>query len=133
MGIIEKFESEVKVVKDEVLSQLLNDEFPNDELNKIHLHKFDGFKICLVNGEFVRNNLETDFTMGSHHLVSEFIPNHEIWVDVRNSKNDIFSLIHHELTEAKLMKEGMSYEDAHAIATQKEEEFRKQNFCEHEN
>lgn len=83
------------------------------------------FKVFLINGEHVRDNLETDFTMASHGFVSGFIPKDEIWVDDRLSVNDIVATIHHEVFEAKLMAKGMPYPDAHALATESEKKFRK--------
>jgi len=83
------------------------------------------FKIFLINGEHVRNCLETDFTMASHGYVSGFIPKDEIWMDDRLSVNDIVAVMHHEVFEAKLMGKEMCYADAHALATESEKKFRK--------
>lgn len=83
------------------------------------------FKVFLINGEHVRNCLETDFTMASHGYVSGFIPKDEIWMDDRLSVNDLVAVMHHEVFEVKLMAGGMSYPDAHALATESEKKFRK--------
>jgi|GEM_PF-5116344 len=98
------------------------------ELNKRLIDVVGEFKIFLVNGEFVRNNLEIDFTMGSNPHVSNFIPKGEIWLDDRLTENDIAALIHHEIVEARLMRKGMGYEEAHALATSSEIKFRKRMF-----
>ena len=98
------------------------------ELNKQFLGTFDKFDVFLVSGEFIRNNLEIDFTMGSHHHVSDYIPNGEVWLDDKLSENDLKALIHHEVHELKLMRAGVSYEEAHKLATESEERFRKKNF-----
>ncbi|MFH1623390.1 MAG: hypothetical protein ABIA12_02655 [Candidatus Aenigmatarchaeota archaeon] len=94
-------------------------------LRKRQLGVMAGFKIFLVNGEHVRNNLETDFTMASHGFVSGFIRKDEIWMDDRLSVNDVVAVLHHEVFEAKLMEDGMPYEDAHVLATESERDFRK--------
>lgn len=94
-------------------------------LRKRQLGMMAGFKIFLVNGEHVRNNLETDFTMASHGFVSGFIRKDEIWMDDRLSVNDLVAVLHHEVFEVKLMEEGMPYEEAHALATESERDFRK--------
>jgi len=94
-------------------------------LRKRQLGTMAGFKIFLVNGEHVRNNLETDFTMASHGHVSGFIRKDEIWMDDRLSVNDLVAVMHHEVFEVKLMEEGMPYEEAHALATESERDFRK--------
>jgi hypothetical protein len=83
------------------------------------------FKIFLVNGEHVRNCMETDFTMASHGYVSGFIPKDEIWMDDRLSVNDLVAVMHHEIFEVQLMAKGMPYPDAHVLATESEKKFRK--------
>lgn len=95
------------------------------DLNKRLIDTFDGFKVFLVNGEYVRNNFEIDFTMGSHFHVSSYIPEGEVWLDDRLSENDLAALVCHEIHELKLMKEGMEYEKAHELATKLEIRFRK--------
>lgn len=97
-------------------------------LNKRMIETTEEFKVFLVNGEYVRNNLEIDFTMGSNPHVSSFIPKGEVWLDDRLSKNDIMALIIHEIHEARLMREGLDYPTAHAQATELEKKFRKENF-----
>lgn len=97
-------------------------------VNKKLVEAVGKFKVFLVNGEFIRSNLEPDFTMGSHHFVSDYIPEGEIWIDDRLSDKDRLSLIHHEIHETKLMKKGLSYEEAHASATRSEMRFRRKKF-----
>ncbi|MCX6820890.1 MAG: hypothetical protein NT016_02995 [Candidatus Aenigmarchaeota archaeon] len=94
-------------------------------LNKRMLGLSGAFKVFLINGEHVRNNLETDFTMASHGYVSGFIPKDEIWMDDRLSTNDTVAVLHHEIFEVRLMAKGMPYPDAHELATESEKKFRK--------
>lgn len=98
------------------------------DLRKKFLEENGEFKVFLVNGEFIRSYLECDFTMGSHHYVSRFIPKDELWLDDRLSANDTKALIRHEAHEAKLMRKGMDYTKAHRLATRVEKRFRKKNF-----
>jgi len=70
-----------------------------NQLNKKPIKEIDGLKIFLVNGEFMRNSLDIEFTMFSDHLDNSFIPTNEVWIDDRLSKNDIEATIHHELVE----------------------------------
>jgi len=98
------------------------------ELNKVLFNAIDEFKIFLVSGEYVRNSLEIDFTMGSHHYVSSYIPKDEVWLDSRMSEHDRAALIKHEIHEARLMKKGMTYPRAHALATRVEKKLRKKSF-----
>lgn len=94
-------------------------------LDKRMLGAAGGFKVFLINGEHVRNCLETDFTMASHGYVSGFIPKDELWMDDRLSVNDLVAVLHHEIFEVRLMAKGMPYPDAHALATESEKKFRK--------
>lgn len=112
-----------------VLPRLVPGAVPElSELNKRFFGEFDGFRVFLISGEYVRNNLEADFTMGSHHFVSDFIPEGEVWLDDKMSDNDRIALIHHEVHETRLMKKGMCYEEAHASATRSELRLRKKKF-----
>lgn len=93
-------------------------------MDKTFIGNFRGLRIFLVSGEFIRNNLETDFTMGSHGYVSDYIPKDEVWLDETMTENDRLALIQHEVHEVGLMREGMEYEPAHESATAIEKEFR---------
>jgi hypothetical protein len=98
------------------------------ELGKQRIGSLGGMKIFLVNGEYIRNRLETSFTMASHHWVSRYIPKDEVWVDEKMSDLDKAAVIHHEVYEIGLMRKGMPYLKAHARATRSEQWFRKRNF-----
>jgi hypothetical protein len=98
------------------------------ELGKRFVGTLGGMRIFLVNGEFIRNRLETSFTMASHHWVSKYIPKDEVWVDDKMSELDKAAVIHHEVYEIGLMRKGMPYLKAHARATRSEQWFRKRNF-----
>jgi hypothetical protein len=105
----------------------------------------DDFKIYLVDGSWVRNNLSVIFGHGGHGIVHEFIPNDEIWISSHHwydnkfnhcecpcnkesskvSENYFDSCVIHEITEFKEMKKGKNYWHAHQVAINKENEFRK--------
>ena len=90
-----------------------------------------GFQIYLVNSEFIAKNIDPrwDSALGKGHLIGGhhwalgmlYIPVDEIWISnaVPSSEREYIML--HELTEAPLMKNGMSYGDAHRRATDVEE------------
>ena len=40
-----------------------------------------GLAVWRVDGHFIRDRLDVDFTNGSHDLVSRFVPANEIWLD----------------------------------------------------
>ena len=45
------------------------------------LARHDGLAVWRVDGHFIRDRLDVDFTNGSHDLVSRFVPANEIWLD----------------------------------------------------
>lgn len=80
----------------------------------------EGVAIYLVDGQYVRDNISADFTMGGHDKVYPFIPPGEVWVEKSIAPEEIEYIILHELDERDSMGEGLSYEDAHEKATQYE-------------
>lgn len=101
---------------------------------KRFLRNQDEFNVFIVDGEWVRTNLSVIFGHGGHGWVHEFIPLNEIWVsnvhpvdcDCKNKGKfldikNIESTIIHEITEAKIMKDGKTpYHKAHKEATKVE-------------
>ena len=109
---------------------------PNFKLEghwKEFLREQDGYKVYMVNGEWVRTNLSIIFGHGAHGQVHEWCPNDEIWIDRYHldgccgtnpgdkcSDNFIESTILHEIIENKEMRKGTSYWVAHNIALKAE-------------
>jgi len=108
---------------------------------KVYIRKSHGFKVFMVDGEWVRNNLSVIFGHGGHGYVHEFIPLNEIWVDTdhyRNlkydcgcsnrykggkiSENFFEEVVKHEIAEFKEMENGKPFWRAHQIALKKEKE-----------
>ena len=100
---------------------------PVGGFNKHLLGVMNGYKVYLVNGTYVRDHYDINFTMGSHGQADKFVPKDEVWIDDELSEFERESLIRHELHEAELMKDGMSYEKAHESACKVEEEFREKS------
>jgi hypothetical protein len=96
----------------------------------------DGFKICAVDGEWIRNNISILYGAGGHGYVHEFIPLNEIWVSTRHfpgcgcgnlksqdqfvSQQYFESTAIHEITESKEMEKGLPFWKAHEVALQME-------------
>jgi histidinol phosphatase-like enzyme len=76
----------------------------------------DGTDVRLVDGVQVRNDGHTDYIGGGHHLVYDWIPENEIWIDTEVPELDRAFILSHELTERGLMRSGVSYDDAHDAA-----------------
>lgn len=83
-------------------------------------------QIKIVNGNDIRTNIEVDFIGGGHSLAyPNLIPKNEIWIEELESKEDMRSILAHEIVEYELMRNGKSYEEAHNIANKLEEIIRK--------
>jgi hypothetical protein len=80
---------------------------------------WDGAKIYLVDGPYVRGRFFVDFTEGGHGMVYEWIPNNEIWVEDMKDELDQGINLNHEIYEYTLMKYVPSqkkYDNAHESA-----------------
>jgi hypothetical protein len=64
----------------------------------------------LVDGEWIRNHVDIDFTNGAHHLVRSYIPSDEVWVD-REAPNagELDFLVRHQVRQRELMLAGTPY------------------------
>ena len=77
--------------------------------------------VWLVDGRVVRDRHKTDFTQGGHGYVYSWIPRDEIWLEYGLHETELPFILLHESLERELMKEqGMSYNDAHAMASNAE-------------
>lgn len=78
-------------------------------------------KIRRVDGCWVRDHLDVDFTMGGHPARYSYIPADEVWIDACLPGKDQACTIVHELVEMRLMAEhGMRYGNAHELASRTE-------------
>jgi hypothetical protein len=92
--------------------------FPVQGLEKTLLPQYskEGVKVYLINGQYARDNLNTDFTMGGHSKVyPKFIPHGEVWIDNDLDDVDRRATIVHELVEyRKMVKDRLPYLRAHS-------------------
>ncbi len=85
-------------------------------LEKKFLGEKEDFRVYEVDNEWIKNNLDVSFGTGGHGLVHSYIPLDEIWVSPVVEKK--WSIVLHEITEFKLMKEkAMKYKEAHRKTT----------------
>jgi len=98
-----------------------------ESVPKRFVREVEGMRVFLVSGEYVRNHLEIDFTLGSHWVFedSPYIPDGEVWIEETLAGFDREAIVFHEVFEVKLMREGVPYPEAHAKATEAERKFRK--------
>ena len=90
------------------------------------LGRGEGLLVYLVDGEYVRNELDIDFVNGGNGAVySHYIPLDEIWIDDAQRSLDRTATALHELVERDLMlHHGRSYDSAHDLANMYERSFR---------
>lgn len=93
-------------------------EFFKEELKK---YSRPELKVFVVDGQYVRENMNIDFTEGGHHEAFDFIPENEIWLDLDVNVREIKFVLLHELIERRLMKkEGLKYNSSHTEASKRE-------------
>ena len=80
-----------------------------------------GHNIYIVDGVYVRTNMDEEFTdFAQHFRFPNLIPEKEIWIDQEAEPGEINYFITSAITEYDEMAKGKSYEDAHDIANKAE-------------
>ena len=94
---------------------------------KLIITTIDNVDIYLIDAEYVRNNIDIDYTMGGHgYVYPNYIPENEVWIDINMNTEDQFATTIHELVERNLMKnKHMTYSKAHEEASRQEKKIRK--------
>ena len=86
--------------------------------------RVSGFNIWTVDGKYIRDNLDEEFTNFGQPLDFKIIPKNEFWIDKEHSGNESRFFIMHMLAENKLMKEGKSFDEARVYANKIEKKER---------
>jgi hypothetical protein len=96
------------------------------------LARHDGLAVWRVDGHFIRDRLDVDFTNGSHDLVSRFVPPNEIWLDREApatrgepAEGEWRLWLLFQLAHRRRMLAGASYLEALAVAERVEREARR--------
>ncbi|MFH1503410.1 MAG: hypothetical protein ABIE36_02020 [Candidatus Diapherotrites archaeon] len=82
---------------------------------KPYIKKFSeisGFKVWIVNGEYIRANIEREFTSYGQHYRFNFIPQDEFWIDRQKVPGEEKFYINYLLMENRLMSKGVDYNEA---------------------
>jgi len=99
---------------------------------KPYVKKIDsvaGFDIWFVDGKYIREKIDEEFTNFGQHFRFRFIPKHEFWIDRERTPGEEHFFIDHLLLENRLMAGGMPYDQALEHADRKElKERRKADF-----
>jgi hypothetical protein len=80
--------------------------------------------VWLVDGSYVRKNIDEEFTNFGHHFSIASIPRDEIWLDIEQVPDEQQFFVHHALIERRLMARGMDYEAARTVAIAEERKMR---------
>ncbi len=80
-----------------------------------------GFSVWVVDGNYIRTNINEEFTNFGQHYRFDFIPEKEFWIDKENSPGEEEFFIEHLLIENRLMSQGISYIMAVEKAERKEQ------------
>jgi len=82
----------------------------------------NGIKTYIVDGDFIRSNINVDYVEGGHGYVYDYVPKDEIWVEEMEDRKEMWFNFQHELYERALMKADpkLDYSDAHDKAVARE-------------
>ena len=70
------------------------------------------FTVWIVDGKYIRTNIDEEFTNFGHHLIFSFIPKNEFWIDHEFGESEEAQYyIDHMLIENRLMAQGKSFYD----------------------
>ncbi len=70
------------------------------------------FKVWEVDGKYVRDKINREFTNFGQHFRFPFIPKYEFWIDEERAPGEKHFFIDHLLVEWDLMSKGMDYDSA---------------------
>ncbi len=76
------------------------------------LEQIAAISIWIVDGQYVRKNIDEEFTNFGQHYRFRFIPTHEFWIDREHGLGEEQFFIDHLLVEHRLMAGGMVYDKA---------------------
>jgi hypothetical protein len=68
--------------------------------------------VWIVDGQYIRKNINEEFTNFGQHYRFRFIPLHEFWIDQEHGLGELQFFIDHLLVEHRLMTGGMTYDQA---------------------
>lgn len=81
--------------------------------------------VWLVDGAWLRTNIEQEWDNFGHHYGAKFIPENEIWLDIQAQPDEQAFFITHALVERRLLARGIDEEEARLKANDAEIEARK--------
>jgi hypothetical protein len=80
--------------------------------------------VWVVDGAYVRKNIDEEFSNFGHHYSCSAIPQGEVWLDQEAVPDEQRFFLHHALVERELMAQGTDYDTARQEANRQEREMR---------
>jgi hypothetical protein len=80
--------------------------------------------VWLVDGAYVRKNIDEEFSNFGHHYSCSAIPQDEVWLDQETVPDEQRFFLHHACVERELMAQGKDYDAARQVANREEREMR---------
>jgi hypothetical protein len=80
-----------------------------------------GLRIMLVDGTYVRDTWDSDFSQGGNGWAYGFVPKNEIWIDWCIPEEEWPFIVYHECVEVEAMRRGFTYSQAHEKAKRQED------------
>ncbi len=84
-------------------------------MKKPYIKKLDEIgplTVWVVDGQYIRKNVDEEFTNFGQHFRFRFIPSREFWIDEEHGPGEERFFVDHLLVERRLMAEGMGYDKA---------------------
>lgn len=88
-------------------------------MKKPYIKKFtniSGFNVWIVDGEYIRENIDEEFTNCAQHYQFSFIPKNEFWIDKERKPGEEKYYIDSMLTINRLLAKGLNHKEAIKIA-----------------
>jgi hypothetical protein len=80
--------------------------------------------VWIVDGAYVRKNIDEEFSNFGHHYSCSAIPPEEVWLDQEAVPDEQRFFLHHALVERELMAQGKDYDTAREEANRQERQMR---------
>jgi hypothetical protein len=84
-------------------------------MKKPYIKKFSrvaNFTVWVVDGRYIRNHMDKEFTNFGQHYQFDFIPENEFWVDKEGKQGEKKFFVDSMLLMNRLMAEGISHKEA---------------------
>jgi hypothetical protein len=101
----------------------------NDKVLKVIrerlLGEYGGMHFWLVNGPFIRDRVDVDFSLAGNYARYSYVPENDVWVERDMAEAELAPSMLHEWVEASRMTLFEdSYDDAHLRALVEEQDYR---------